>query len=103
MPQEAPTGRRTGSVNTPAFLRRHQPIGAVQYGLGTVRRSNQAMRAAATLRVFIVFVALAVSAYSQQSVSWRDASPHTVRSVTVEENVRLEVLDWGGAGRSVVL
>jgi len=61
------------------------------------------MRPVATLRVFIVFVALAVSAYSQQSVSWRDASPHTVRSVTVEESVRLEVLDWGGAGRSVVL
>jgi non-heme chloroperoxidase len=61
------------------------------------------MRPAAPLGVFIVFVALAVSAYSQQSVSWRDASPHTVRFVTVEENVRLEVLDWGGAGRSVVL
>jgi non-heme chloroperoxidase len=61
------------------------------------------MRPAPTLGVFIVFVALAISAYSQQSVSWRDASPHTVRFVTVEENVRLEVLDWGGAGRSVVL
>jgi non-heme chloroperoxidase len=61
------------------------------------------MRPAATLGVFIVFIALAVSAYSQQSVSWRDASPHTVRFVIVEENVRLEVLDWGGGGRSVVL
>jgi non-heme chloroperoxidase len=57
----------------------------------------------AALGVFLVFVALAVSAYSQQSVSWRDPSPHTVRFVTVEENVRLEVLDWGGAGRPVVL
>jgi pimeloyl-ACP methyl ester carboxylesterase len=61
------------------------------------------MRPAATLGVFMVFVALTVSAYSQEFVSWRDASPHTVRFVTVEENVRLEVLDWGGAGRSVVL
>jgi non-heme chloroperoxidase len=61
------------------------------------------MRPAATLGVCMVFVALAVAAYSQQSDSWRDASPHTVRFVTVEENVRLEVLDWGGAGRSVVL
>jgi hypothetical protein len=40
------------------------------------------MRPAATLGVFIVFVALALSPYSQQSVSWRDASPHTVRFVT---------------------
>lgn len=61
------------------------------------------MRRAATLGVFIVFVALAVAAYSQQSASWLDPSPHTVRFVTVEENVRLEVLDWGGAGRPVVL
>lgn len=61
------------------------------------------MRPGATLGIFEIVVALAVSAYSQQSVPWWDASPHTVRFVTVEENVRLEVLDWGGAGRSVVL
>lgn len=61
------------------------------------------MQPTATLGVSLVFVVLAVSGYSQQSASWRDASPHTVRFVTVEENVRLEVLDWGGAGRSVVL
>ena len=61
------------------------------------------MRPAATLGIFIAFVALAVSAYSQQSVSWVDPSPHAVRFVTVEDNVRLEVLDWGGTGRSVVL
>ncbi|MET0556372.1 MAG: alpha/beta hydrolase [Vicinamibacteria bacterium] len=34
---------------------------------------------------------------------WRDPSPHTVRYVTVGDGVRLEVLDWGGTGRSVVL
>jgi non-heme chloroperoxidase len=32
-----------------------------------------------------------------------DRSPHKVQFVTVETNVRLEVLDWGGSGRSVVL
>src|SRR5262252_1196131 len=36
-------------------------------------------------------------------VEWRDPSPHTVRFVTVAPDVRLEVLDWGGAGRPVVL
>jgi non-heme chloroperoxidase len=35
--------------------------------------------------------------------STKRVSPHTVRFVTVEENVRLEVLDWGGVGRSVLL
>ena len=33
----------------------------------------------------------------------RDPSPHTVTFVTVEEDVRLEVLDWGGTGRPIVL
>src|SRR5688572_31769200 len=52
---------------------------------------------------FIVFAALATTVYSQQPTSWRDPSAHTVRLVTVEENVRLEVLDWGGSGRPVIL
>ena len=34
---------------------------------------------------------------------WQDPSPHTVKFVTVEEGVQLEVLDWGGSGRSLVL
>ena len=32
-----------------------------------------------------------------------DPSPHTVQLVTVDKDVRLEVLDWGGSGRNVVL
>jgi non-heme chloroperoxidase len=35
--------------------------------------------------------------------AWRDPSPHSQRFVTVERNVRLEVLDWGGTGRPAVL
>jgi non-heme chloroperoxidase len=34
---------------------------------------------------------------------WRDSSPHRVRFVPVEKNVSLEVLDWGGSGKAVVL
>src|SRR5216117_4585605 len=41
--------------------------------------------------------------YSQQSASWRDPSSHTVQFVSVDKNVRLEVLDWGGSGGPVVL
>jgi pimeloyl-ACP methyl ester carboxylesterase len=37
------------------------------------------------------------------SAVWRDPSPHRVQFVTVEPGVRLEVLDWGGLGRNVVL
>lgn len=35
--------------------------------------------------------------------AWGDASKHQVQFVTVEGGVELEVLDWGGAGRPVVL
>lgn len=33
----------------------------------------------------------------------QDTSPHTARLVAVERDVRLEVLDWGGTGRALVL
>jgi hypothetical protein len=33
----------------------------------------------------------------------RDPSKHKVQFVTVANGVRLEVLDWGGSGRPVVL
>jgi non-heme chloroperoxidase len=52
----------------------------------------------------ILFVALIVTpAYSQASALFRDPSSHVVRFVTVERGVRLEVLDWGGSGKPVVL
>ncbi|MBL0158771.1 MAG: alpha/beta hydrolase [Bryobacterales bacterium] len=37
------------------------------------------------------------------AAAWSDPSPHQVRMVTVEPGVQLEVLDWGGTGRPVVL
>lgn len=40
---------------------------------------------------------------AQGAVAWQDPSPHTVHFVTVEKDVKLEVLDWGGAGKPVVL
>ena len=33
----------------------------------------------------------------------KDKSPHQVKFVTVADRVRLEVLDWGGTGRPIVL
>jgi pimeloyl-ACP methyl ester carboxylesterase len=32
-----------------------------------------------------------------------DSNPHQQRFITVEEGVKLEVLDWGGTGRAVIL
>lgn len=39
-----------------------------------------------------------------KETAWRiDPSPHTVQMVTVDKDVKLEVLDWGGTGRPLVL
>jgi len=35
--------------------------------------------------------------------AWKDSSPHSIRFVTVDAGVKLEVLDWGGSGRPVLL
>src|SRR5437016_834958 len=51
----------------------------------------------------ILLVSLLGPLYSQQSASWQDPSPHLVQFVTIDNNVRLEVLDWGGSGRPIVL
>src|ERR1700728_2740040 len=50
---------------------------------------------------FLVF--LSVPLYSQNSALWKDPSSHGVHFVAVEKDVRLEVLDWGGTGRPIVL
>ena len=51
----------------------------------------------------ILLIALVVPLYAQQPPPWKDPSAHTTRFVPVEKGVRLEVLDWGGSGRPVVL
>jgi pimeloyl-ACP methyl ester carboxylesterase len=42
-------------------------------------------------------------AYAPPITAWHDASRHKVRFITVENGVRLEVLDWGGKGRGLIL
>jgi len=50
----------------------------------------------------VIPICLAAWACAGQS-TWYDRSPHRVQLISVDENVKLEVLDWGGTGRSVVL
>ena len=51
----------------------------------------------------ILFVSLLDPLHSQPPDPWQDPSRHTVQFVAVAQNVQLEVLDWGGTGRPVVL
>jgi pimeloyl-ACP methyl ester carboxylesterase len=55
------------------------------------------------VRWFVLGLAMSATACAQESASWHDPSKHNVQFVTVEDGVRLEVLDWGGSGRPVVL
>lgn len=41
---------------------------------------------------------------ANKETAWvRDASPHKVQFITVDNGVKLEVLDWGGTGRPLVM
>jgi non-heme chloroperoxidase len=51
----------------------------------------------------LMLVFLAGRADAQNSNSWHDPSPHTAQFVTVDADVKLEVLDWGGTGQPLVL
>jgi len=42
-------------------------------------------------------------AFSQSPAPWADPSPHKASLVTVDKDLRLEVLDWGGSGKPLVL
>lgn len=46
---------------------------------------------------------LAATCVWSQEAKWKDSSPHRVQFVRVEDDVQLEVLDWGGSGRALVL
>ena len=54
-------------------------------------------------RAALVASVVALRPGPQSTADWRDPSPHQVRWITVDSSVRLEVLDWGGSGRPIVL
>jgi len=51
----------------------------------------------------VLMISLILPLHLQSGTPWKDPSPHAVRFVSVGDGVRLEVLDWGGSGRAVVL
>ncbi len=51
---------------------------------------------------FLPTLFMTVCVCAQES-AWRHPSSHRIHFVTVDDGVRLEVLDWGGSGRAVVL
>jgi non-heme chloroperoxidase len=60
-------------------------------------------RISVALGFLVVHTWLASMTRAQEPGAWRDPSKHQVKFITVDEDVQLEVLDWGGSGRAVVL
>ena len=52
--------------------------------------------------IFILTVAIA-GVSTATADDWHDPSPHQIRFVTVQPNVKIETLDWGGTGRPLIL
>jgi pimeloyl-ACP methyl ester carboxylesterase/glyoxylase-like metal-dependent hydrolase (beta-lactamase superfamily II) len=52
---------------------------------------------------FIIYSGKIGEQTPQMNADWQDPSPHRVRFVSVEKGLQLEVLDWGGSGRAIVL
>lgn len=63
-------------------------------------RSRARVSACATLLASLVVTSFGAA---WQASPDRDPSPHQIRYVTVDNGVMLEVLDWGGSGRTIVL
>lgn len=62
------------------------------------------MRVRLLLAILILFQQTAAALVNAQAPSaWQDPTRHRVQFITVEDGVQLEVLDWGGTGRPVVL
>jgi non-heme chloroperoxidase len=55
------------------------------------------------MRIALQLACLTTSLLCAQEAGGDDPSAHRVQFVTIENGVRLEVLDWGGSGRPVVL
>lgn len=75
-------------------------LAAVARRLGFAASATLALVGLALVLACLVVVPNLAAA---QENEWKDPSPHTVRYVTVEENVQLEVVDWGGSGPALLL
>ena len=72
---------------------------ALKFGLRVRAFSSFLARFASPILVLL----LISLAGAQTSAPWVDPSPHRVSFVSVDKDVRLEVLDWGGSGKALVL
>src|ERR1700721_1469170 len=61
------------------------------------------MTVSTTILALTALLTIARSLVAQDVPDNRDTTPHSIRFVTVQDDVKLEVLDWGGSGRPMIL
>ena len=57
-------------------------------------RCYVALLSSTQLSATLLILLSATRVAAQQTVPWRDPSPHKAQFITVDKDVRLEVLDW---------
>jgi pimeloyl-ACP methyl ester carboxylesterase len=68
--------------------------------VGRRKPSQRRFRVKNQMLRFLALIVLSAGVLHSQDKA--DTSPHTVQFVTVDKDVKLEVLDWGGTGRPLV-
>jgi hypothetical protein len=54
--------------------------------------------------IILVLMAASILGFpASRAEAWHDPSPHQIRFVTVQPDVKIETLDWGGTGRPLIL
>jgi non-heme chloroperoxidase len=68
------------------------------------RKPSSGAEKVKSVRTFVVGIVVCGAAIAwSQPVEWKDRSPHAASLIPVDDDVQLEVLDWGGSGPAIVL
>ena len=93
----------TRTAQAPIFTAsgfRPAPTGGPQYPERlAIERDRLGEAGSFVCRLFVLMAAFS----ALLPADWKDPSPHNTSFVSVDNGVRLEVLDWGGSGRALVL
>lgn len=104
MPKRASGFRAVPTVLRASTRSRWASGGKRRVGFRASQLRHFAMRIGPLPAILAFFQLTAMAlVHKQDPPSWQDPSPHRVQFVTVEDGVKVEVLDWGGIGRPVVL
>ncbi len=60
------------------------------------------LKAPVTLLFSLLLISQVGSSQTPSTPAWHDLSPHHSKTISVDRDINLEVLDWGGTGRPLI-